>query len=351
VRAWRRWVSGGVLLAFAGTLAMHRADLSTAVRQLGTLAPAWVAVLAALATIATIANGWFAALVTDGITPGQGVLVQQATLAANNTGIGSGPVAFGVRIAMLRSWQVDDVAIGLTVVTTNVVATTKLWLVALAAAIVGAATGAASGVISGWVFTATIAAAVVVLGGSTLLWWLVLRHPMPLRWLARAVERALARLCRRSTRVERVTARFDVHDAAERFRSGATGMLRARGKRIAGAALVEQAALLALPVAIVRAFGIDDVSTAQVLITFALVRLAASLTAIPGGIGVTELGLTTLLERFGGPHTSVLAAVLTFRAITFLLPIMMGAISFAVWRRQQAATVATWASSIATARR
>jgi len=38
-----------------------------------------------------------------------------------------------VRIAMLRSWQVDDVAIGLTVVTTNVVATTKLWLVALAA--------------------------------------------------------------------------------------------------------------------------------------------------------------------------------------------------------------------------
>ena len=342
-----------MLVALAGTVAVHRTDLATAVRQLGTLPPASVAVIAALATIATIANGVFAAAVTDGITPGQGVMVQQSTLAANNTGIGSGPVAFGVRIAMLRSWQIDDVAIGLTVVTTNVVATTKLWLVALAAAILGATTGAADGVISGWMFTATIAAAVLVLGGSTLLWWLVLRHPMPLRWLASAVDRAMARVCRRSSRVERITARLDVRDAAERFRATATAMVRARGKRIAGAAMAEQIALLALPIAIVRGFGISggDVSTAQVLITFALVRLAASLTAIPGGIGVTELGLTTLLERFGGQPAPVLAAVLTYRAITFLLPIGMGALCFAVWRRQQAATVAAWASSIATARR
>ena len=326
-----------MLIAFTCTLVADRSDLATAVRQIGTLSPAWAAVLAALATSSTIANGVFASLVTDGITPTQGVLVQQSTLAANNTGIGSGPVAFGVRIAMLRSWRVDDVAIGVTVVTTNVVATTKLWLGALAVSIVGATTGVAEGVIAGWVFAVTIAAALVVIGGSTLLWWLVLRHPIPLRWLANAVERVLMRIGRRSSRIERIAAGLDVHGTAERFRSDAGDMLRARGTRIAGAALVEQATLLALPIAVVRAFGISGgmISTTQVLIAFVLVRLVASLTAIPGGIGVTELGLTTLLERFGGEQAPVLTAVLTYRAITFLLPIIVGAVSFAVWRRQQ----------------
>jgi putative heme transporter len=99
-------------------------------------------------------------------------------------------------------------------------------------------------------------------------------------------------------------------------------------------AVVEQLVNLATPLVVVRAFGIgpDVLTTSEVLVAYGLVRLGAALTPVPAGIGVTELGLATLLTRFGGPDTEVLAAVLTYRAITFLLPLPVGAVSFVAWR-------------------
>jgi uncharacterized protein (TIRG00374 family) len=85
---------------------------------------------------------------------------------------------------------------------------------------------------------------------------------------------------------------------------------------------------------VIRAFGIgsETVSTVQVLIAFGLIRLVTALTPIPGGIGINEVGTAALLIGFGGPETTVLAAVVTFRAITFLLPIFIGGACFALWR-------------------
>ena len=49
-------------------------------------------------------------------------------------------------------------------------------------------------------------------------------------------------------------------------------------------------------------------------------------------MGVTEIGLATLLTRFGGPEAAVLAAVLTYRVLTFVLPIFTGGACLAWWR-------------------
>jgi len=65
-----------------------------------------------------------------------------------------------------------------------------------------------------------------------------------------------------------------------------------------------------------------------------LIRLVVALTPIPGGIGITEFGLAALLTRFGGPETTVLAAVLTYRTLTFVLPIITGGVCFTTWRWQ-----------------
>jgi uncharacterized membrane protein YbhN (UPF0104 family) len=130
---------------------------------------------------------------------------------------------------------------------------------------------------------------------------------------------------------------IDLVDVTDHFRIDAGGLARQRGGRIVAAAVVEQVIFIAMPVVVVRAFGIgpDIVSTTQVLVTFGLIRVAAALTPIPGGIGITEVGVTALLTAFGGAEPAVIAAVLTFRALTFLLPIAIGGVCLLLWRREQ----------------
>jgi uncharacterized membrane protein YbhN (UPF0104 family)/membrane-associated phospholipid phosphatase len=55
---------------------------------------------------------------------------------------------------------------------------------------------------------------------------------------------------------------------------------------------------------------------------------------VPGGIGVTEAALTSLLTGFGIPATPALAAVLLFRFITFLIPPIFGFFTLR-WLRAQ----------------
>ena len=58
----------------------------------------------------------------------------------------------------------------------------------------------------------------------------------------------------------------------------------------------------------------------------------------PGGLGITELGLVGVLAAGAGPRASaqVTAAVLLYRAVTYLPPIPLGAAAFLVWRHAPA---------------
>jgi uncharacterized membrane protein YbhN (UPF0104 family) len=332
VRTWRRWLSGALFATFAGALLVRRRDVATVLVEIGELSAEWMVVLGVLTAAAVGANGWLASSITAGLSPARGVMVQQAATAANNTAVGSGPVSLGVRIAMLRSWRVDDVAIGVTVVALNVVAAYRLWTATLFTAVIGAG-GAADGVVGRRLFHFGIALSAAVLVGSTVIWWALLHHPRPLHWLAGRAEALLGRARRRVRRLPEV----DLAVLVERGRVEGRRLVGERGRRIALAAVVEQAVVLALPVAVVRAFGIgpDVVSTAEVLVAFGLVRLVAALSPIPGGIGITEVGISALLVRFGGAEPTVVAAVLTYRTLTFLLPIVVGGVCFGLWRRDQ----------------
>jgi len=54
----------------------------------------------------------------------------------------------------------------------------------------------------------------------------------------------------------------------------------------------------------------------------------------PGGVGVVELGYAAVLTIGLDDITSaqVVAAILVFRAVTYLLPIPLGLISYVIWR-------------------
>lgn len=325
-----RWVlTALVMVALTAGIATYRGDLANALRHLGTLSLGWSAALTVAAILGIVTDGAFASTLTPGLSVRRATMVQQAATAANNTIVGSGPVATGLRIAMLRSWAVPDATIGLTIVAFNLVASYAVWIVGLGAAILGVI-GAGGDAVDARLHLAVVVVATIVLTGSTALWWALLRHPAVTRWLARVGQRAVDAARRRVRRLPAI----DLAGVAERARLEAGQLARVHGGRIVLAAIVEQVVHVATPVLAVRALGIDaaTVSTGEVLVSYGLVRLGAALTPLPGGIGVAELGLAALLIRAGGPEPRVLAAVITFRAITFLLPMLTGSACFAAWR-------------------
>lgn len=313
----------------------HRDELANAIDDIAGLAPGWIAVLGSLVVCGMIAEGVYASAVTPGITWVQGAMVQQSATAANNTVVGSGPISTGVRIAMLKSWRVSDTSVGLTIVTLNVVAAYKLWLIALATSIAGLA-GAAGDVVDRRVFVVVIAAASVVLTASTVLWWLLLRHPRTAAWLAERAQRLFDRARRRFTRLPYC----DLVTVTEHARVEARDLTQVHGIRIVITSAIDQVFTLAKPIAVIFAFGMGSsvITIGEILVAYGLVRLAVALTPIPGGIAVTEIGLAALLTRFGGPETTVLAAIIVYRALTFLLPIFTGGACFAAWRWQRLRT-------------
>ena len=79
----------------------------------------------------------------------------------------------------------------------------------------------------------------------------------------------------------------------------------------------------------------DDVGWAQVLVVFAFARLLTAIPLTPGGVGVVELALIEGLTRAGGDDPKVVAAVLLFRLLTYVLPIALGLGTYMFWRRNR----------------
>jgi putative heme transporter len=70
---------------------------------------------------------------------------------------------------------------------------------------------------------------------------------------------------------------------------------------------------------------------------FFIVTLLGSFIPTPGGVGVIEAGLSGALVASGVAPTSALAAVLVYRLITYVMPILFGAVLYLFWRGGAAA--------------
>jgi len=70
-----------------------------------------------------------------------------------------------------------------------------------------------------------------------------------------------------------------------------------------------------------------------VLAVFSFARLITAIPLTPGGLGIVELALITGLSAAGGDRAEVTAAVLVFRALTYVLPIPLGLATYIFWRR------------------
>jgi uncharacterized protein (TIRG00374 family) len=81
------------------------------------------------------------------------------------------------------------------------------------------------------------------------------------------------------------------------------------------------------------------VNAVEAFAAWSLVRLLGSLPITPGGIGVVEVGLTTVLVGFGGDNAEVVAAVLPYRFLTIFPTLLLGLAAGVIWRRLDPSTV------------
>jgi uncharacterized membrane protein YbhN (UPF0104 family) len=63
-------------------------------------------------------------------------------------------------------------------------------------------------------------------------------------------------------------------------------------------------------------------------------RIATIVNLTPGGVGVVEIAYTAVYVSVLGEsaHDAVVAGVLVYRALTYLLPIVTGAFCYLLWR-------------------
>ncbi|MGH9226988.1 MAG: lysylphosphatidylglycerol synthase transmembrane domain-containing protein [Acidimicrobiales bacterium] len=106
-------------------------------------------------------------------------------------------------------------------------------------------------------------------------------------------------------------------------------------KKLTVTALVSHFSLFAVLLVALGAIGVSDdqVGWAEVLAVFAFVRLLTAVPLTPGGIGFVELGLIGGLTSAGGDREAVVAAVLVYRLLTYVLPIFVGTRTYLFWRR------------------
>ena len=290
------------------------------------------ALLVATAAVASMAAYWVtirAVLPWIGIR--QAAAVSLGSNAVANALPAGGALAMGISWAMLSSWGLSTADYVLYTLVTGIWNVfTLLGLPVIALLVMATATRPDA------VLITAAAVGVAVLAGLVGGLGLLLHSDTFAVRAGRALQRpvaAAARLIRRPPPA-------DVAGALQGFRDRAGALLRARGWRITAATVASYLTLWLVLLACLRATG---VSQAQVpwqtsLAAFAFIRLLTALPITPGGVGITELGLVGILTVGAGHSDSVqvTAAVLLYRAVTYLPPIPLGALACLIWRHAPA---------------
>jgi uncharacterized protein (TIRG00374 family) len=120
------------------------------------------------------------------------------------------------------------------------------------------------------------------------------------------------------------------------FRGRSAGLLRRRWWLLTLATVVSHISLFWVLLVSLRNLGVqpDAVTWQEAFGAFAFVRLATALPITPGGLGLVEVGMSAALVLAGGPEPAVVAAVLVYRALTYLLQVLLGLMSYIVWRSE-----------------
>jgi len=302
------------------------ADVWAAIRAM-----TWLEVLTlALLSVANQATYW---LVEVSARPGlgyrQAMKITQTSTAVANTLPGGAALGAGLQTAMYLSYGFvpKDIAISLTL--------TGAWntFVKLAMPIGALFLLALSGGVGG-ALVASAMVGLVVLIGTIVVAAIVLRSERG----AIAIGRGFGALLSWMAPLTRRSPRGDWGASVADFRHRTIALLSTRWVQLTAATILSHVTLYVVLLVTLRHVGVSNavVTWQEVLAAFSFVRLLSAIPITPGGVGVVELGLTATLVAAGGGEAQVVAGVLVFRLLTFVLPIPVGAVSYFLWQHEVA---------------
>ncbi len=283
----------------------------------------------AVAAAASLVTSWLAIVaVLPQVRLREAAAVNLSSTAVANTMPAGGAVSLGVSWRMLAGWGVSTPQI------VRCTLVTGLWNVFVrlglpaAALIAVAVSGGHTGVPPAVAYAGGAVLLVTIAGFRTLL-----RSPRAAALTARVLQAAAILAARLARRPPPAT----LADGVLRFRRDTAALLAERGARITAATVAAQLTPWLVLLACLRASGLGQaqVSWQLSLAAFALVRLLTVLPVTPGGLGLVELGLAGPLAAGLGVTgaAKAAAAILLFRAVTYLPSLPLGALAYAWWRR------------------
>jgi uncharacterized membrane protein YbhN (UPF0104 family) len=177
-----------------------------------------------------------------------------------------------------------------------------------------------------------LAVCAVVVGGSALFWAVVLRSDRITVWLVGLLHGVTDRVVRLRPSIASHVAGHDLGAGLLEVRSS----LRAVAGRPFGllwrTAVAQSVGAVILLVAL-RGVGVGaELGMIELARVYFVVTLLSAFVPVPGGVGVVEAGLTGALVAAGVDAPSALAGVLVYRLITYVVPIVLGAVLYVVWR-------------------
>jgi uncharacterized protein (TIRG00374 family) len=286
----------------------------------------WVAIIA-VAIVNQLSYVWPYQAALPHLRFRHGFTETQTTTAISNTVPAGGAVAIGMTFRMFESFSFSDVAIS------TAVAATGVWNLAfkfgppIVAVALVASTGQSVG---GTLGAALVGVAIIVI--SVIVLWLTFRSETSARWVGHVGDR-----------VANWVLHFFHKDASDqversvlRFRGQTNDIVHDRGWLLTIAVVASQLAVFALLLVSVRAVGIgsSQVGFVEVLLSFAVARLAGAIPITPGGLGTVDAALIGMLTAFGASSSDALAADLVWRATSYLPPIFIGLVAYVVWTRE-----------------
>ncbi len=334
----RRWVKvveglvglGFVVLIFVGVFPQF-ANYAQAWSAIGAMAWGWWLAIAVAAVFNLVSYVWPYQAVLPGLRFGDGFIETETTAAISNTVPLGGAVALGMTYRMFGSFGFSPVAISAAVVATGLWnQAVKLGLPILAVILLAITGQSTAGVVGLALF------GVLVLAAAALVVWLIFRSKAGAHRVGRLADRFWARLRRVARRPSRPDSN-DIERAVLTFRERTISVVANHARRLTLSVVASQLAVFVVLLISVRAVGIPSgqVSFAAVLLAFAIARLVGAIPITPGGLGTTDLALTTVLTAFGANSSAAFAADMVWRAATYFPPIFIGVLTYFSWRHRE----------------
>jgi putative heme transporter len=331
--AWRKYagivLSLGVIIAVFFYFLPKVADYGDVWETIKDMTPLEIATLLGVAIWNLISYQPAQMASLPGLTFGQSTISSQASTAVANTVPVGGAFGIGMNVAMYRSWGFKRRPITLSLLISGIWNNFAKLVLPVVALVLVVISGSPNGSVVVASVTGVIALAVFLVLFTAIL---------------RSEKAAFAIGEWGSNRVNWLRRRRDKAPISSfghtlvKFRRETIDLVRHRWVALTVFTLISHLSLFLVLLVALRHVGVsqEEVSWQEALAAFSFIRLVSAIPLTPGGLGVVELGLTGGLVAAGGDDAQVVAAVLAYRALTYLPPIPIGAVCYWLWRRQLA---------------